>query len=318
MTQEELIAKQLLKAIQASIDKFNAATPGIQNRIADKLELLLKDLEVRNGNIAQSTSNIKAIGKIKSELEAIIFDDGYKKNVADFIKSFDEVTKLQNEYFSAVSNKYKPNNLLKEIRNQSVNSALEYLTEAGINANVTQKLQDILRQNITSGAKFSNANDQLRNFIKTNDKGLGALERYTKQITNDTLNQYAASYSDVVTSDLGLEWFEYTGALIATSRCFCDALIKKKYIHVSELANIVKGNFEEFKDADCTLNTKYELPEGMIPNTNAHNFKIYRGGYNCNHQLIAVSEVAVPRNIREAVYRKMFIPFDKNGFKKAA
>lgn len=297
-SRQETLSKQIIDAIQNSIEKFNRSVPGIQRQIASEMELLVKDLEIKNGNITGSVKNLRTIGQIKSKLEKIIFSPEYKNAVRDFIKSFDEITKLQSKYFEAASDKYSKPKVLEEIRNQSVNATLEYLTEAGINANVTQKVQDILRQNIVSGAKFTDLTKQLRSFIVNDAAGLGALERYAKQITNDALNQYAASVNDAVTNDLGLEWFEYTGVITETSRCFCESLIKKRWVHISEIPKIVKGDFEEFKAADCEINSKTKLPEGMIAGTNAQNFKIYRGGHKCNHQLLPISEIRVPEIIR--------------------
>jgi hypothetical protein len=145
---------------------------------------------------------------------------------------------------------------------------------------------------------------QMRDFLLTNETGAGALEKYTKQITTDALNQYAAQYTNAVTNDLGLEWFMYTGSIIDTSRPLCKALIKKKYIHKSELPDIILGKFKEFDEEGGKINPKTKLPEGMIPGTNASNFHIYRGGYQCGHQLIPIDASSVPEHIRLRFSRK--------------
>lgn len=292
------LIQDLIKTIDGAVERFNKAMPGTQQRIFNRITLLLKDLELQGDTIKPSVNNLRIIGDIKSELQQIFRDAGYMNTAKDYMQNFNTVTNIQNKYFTTLSAIYKPSALLKEIRSQSINATATSLTGAGIDAGVIDKIIDLLRINITTGAKFTDLNNSLREFVVSNQSGVGVLERYTKQITTDALNQYSAQYINVVANDLGLEWFMYTGTIIATSRPFCVALVKKKYIHLSELPDIIKGNFTEFKDIDGAINSKTGLPEGMVAGTNPANFHIYRGGYQCGHQLIPVANEAVPPLIR--------------------
>ena len=305
-TQDDLIA-QIISVIDGSIAEFIKSIPEQQTRIFDEISLLVKTLDLSGDSIIQSTKNLRIIGNIKSKLDAIVNSPEWIGIVNNYIASFDEVTKLQNQYFSTLVEKFKPNVLLNEIKKQSIEATVNSLTEAGISFSVTDQVQNILRQNITTGSSYSQMMSQMRDFITTNQTGSGALERYTKQITTDALNQYVAQYTNAVTNDLGLNWFMYTGAIIDTSRALCRALINKKYIHQSELPDIVLGRFFEFEQIGGKLNHKTKLPEGMIPGTNASNFHIYRGGYQCGHQLIPIDSSSVPNFIRLRFERKSML-----------
>jgi hypothetical protein len=68
------------------------------------------------------------------------------------------------------------------------------------------------------------------------------------------------------------------------------------YIHVSQLEEIVSGNI---CGEQVPIYDKTGLPQGMIAGTNASNFRINRGGYNCNHQLYPVSAAVVPKELRD-------------------
>lgn len=286
----------LAKEIQSQVDKFNESIPAIQKNILSDIEELLKGLDTKNGSLKVNSKNLRIVSNIKAKIETLILKNkNYKSRLKDFIKAFDSITLTQNKYFESLSKEYTPPKLLKEIRQQAKEATYESLTKAGIGQNLSKPISDILKVNITSGAKYSDMVTQLRDYITSNKSGTGALERYAKQITTDALNQYAAQYSDIVTNDLGLEWSEYTGAIIDTSRDFCIALHKKRYVHKSEIPSIIEGDFPEFEG---TLN-KDGQPQGMIPNTTPENFKVYRGGYNCNHQLTPISELAVPKNLRD-------------------
>lgn len=290
----------IAKEIQSSVDAFNKSIPKVQRSIVEEIEVLLKDVDVKNGRITANARNVRLIAAIKQRIEKLILrNESYNGQLKKYLDSYKTITKLQNAYFEELSREYKTPKLLNAIRTEAISSTYDSMTKAGISANISEPIQDMLRVNITSGAKYSTMLNQVRNFMVTNDKGAGALERYAKQITTDSLNQYSAQFSDLVTNDLGLEWYEYTGAVIETSRPFCAALHEKRYVHQSELTDIVKGNFPEFDEFDGVINEKTGLPEGMIDGTNATNFKIYRGGWNCGHQLVPVSELAVPQNLRE-------------------
>jgi len=303
--QNEII-KQLIETIDNRVNGFNSSIPNIQQGILDEITNLLSGIKLNNGNIATATENLKLVVKIKSKINSLIQNGEYKSSLKEFIGAFSEIEKLQTQYFQQLTKKYSPPKVLGAIREQSVNTALDSLTDAGIAVNVTNKIGEILNKNITSGAKYSDMVNQLRDFVITNESGAGVLERYTKQITTDALNQYSAQYTNAVTNDLGLDWFMYTGSLIASSRIFCEALVKKKYIHRSELPNIILGKFKEFEDMDGTISDKTGLPVGMIAGTTAENFHVYRGGYNCGHQLVPVDESIVPEWIKSDISYRLY------------
>lgn len=307
--------KELLNAIQGSIERINAAMPAVQRKMSKEIELMLKDIELDStGRIKPSVNNIKLIAKIKGKLETLFRESGYTQSVSKYLNAFNEITELQNKYFKEVEKKFKPKPLLQEIRNQSIQSTIDSLTGAGINANVTKVLTDVLQRNVTTGANYTDLLSQVRDRLTNSETGDGLLQRYAKQVTTDALNQYAAQYINAVSNDLGLKWHMYTGALIETSRDLCEACVKKRYIHIAELPDIIKGDFKEFKDLGGKIGKTTGLPLGMVPDTTPENFHVYRGGYNCNHQFIPVPESMVPVAVRIAVYKKHGIKYDENGF----
>jgi hypothetical protein len=298
MSQQEYI-EALHGLIDGSVEKFNTNIPEIQKQIAMKISLLIKDLDIDNqGNIVNNIKNVKIMGKVKAEVTAIVLNPDMKGNTGEFLAKFNDVSKLQNEYFKSINKSFTPTEILDEIRKQSITSTAESLSEMGLNANVIQPIVDMLQQNITTGGSWQELNKMLQDSILSNEKGLGTLERYTTTLTNDSLNQFSAQYTQTIASSLNYKWFIYTGSLIRTSRAFCEALKAKKYVHISELPQIVVGNFDEF-DKEGNMNPKTGLPKGMVDGTNAKNFYIYRGGYNCGHQLTPTDEVNIPQNLRE-------------------
>jgi hypothetical protein len=99
-----------------------------------------------------------------------------------------------------------------------------------------------------------------------------------------------------VSDDLGMEWYRYVGSNIETTREFCEHLTQKEYIHKSEIQTILTGMIDGHQ---CDIYEPTGLPYGMVAGTNEDNFREYRGGWNCGHQLIPVSEGSVPQAIRD-------------------
>lgn len=294
---------ELLKTIQEAVDKFNTAVPGFQEAIAKEINLALKDLTTSGDSITASVANIRRIARLRASIEALFRDKRWRKAVGDYVATFEAITQAQNQYFTSLVAEYKPTSVLDAIKQSAIDGAIESLT-AVTAKNVSSVVTDLLNKNSTSGASYTELSQLVRDKITNTEAGKGILERYTKQITTDALNQYSAQYTQQVTADLGLEWFVYTGALIESSRVFCEACRKKKYIHISEFDDLVHGNFKQFEDMGGTLNKKTKLPEGMIEGTTAQNLTVYRGGYNCGHQFAPVTAYAVPLDVIAAIPRE--------------
>lgn len=301
MASQNYIIKDLIKTIDGSVNTFNSAIPKVQRDILKEVELLVKKLDIKSDSVQRSAKNLRIIGELKNKINKILRSPEYKELVKEFVKSFREVSKLQNEYFKTISAEFKPPKLLGELQAQSVDAALKSLIDGGVQVNIGSKIIQILSQNITGGAKYTDMVERLREYLTTTKAGDGALERYAKQITTDALNQYSAQYLQVVSNDLGLQWYRYTGAEIETSRPFCKACLDKQYIHQSEIPDLLAGKFPEFKKEGGEINSKTKLPQGMIAGTNPENFHIYRGGWNCGHQLVPVSEDRVPESAKALI-----------------
>lgn len=315
MKQTDELVNKLLAEIDSRISTFNDSTPAIQKQIFERLQTLFKDLELNGDRLANSVDNIRAIGKLKSEIENIILSNKYINQVADFTAAFNVISTLNNEYFTAMVKDFKRPAVLNAIKQDAIKSTVVSLTEAGISANVTEGIQDILRTNIRSGGMFTDLIEQMRTFIVGDKENLGSLEKHTRQITTDSLNQYSAIYNQIISSDLGLTWRMYVGSNLTTTRKFCLALTEKKYYHIDELPEIIAGHIDSHT---IPINSKTGVWPGGIPGTTVENFSNNRGGYNCGHQDFGVTEILVPQNIRIQFYSSRGIPFDANGFMKRA
>lgn len=288
----------LLNELDGSVDGFNKSLNVIQSNVLAEVELLIKDITVKDGNIVQDVQNLQKLNKINKLLKDVVIPPEYKQRVIDFGKSFNTVSKIQDEYFTAMLGEYTAPEIIAEMKNLAISDTVSALTQQGLDVAVTNRISLIIQNNINTGSKYTDMVKQLSTFIKGDKENLGAYEKHVGQITTDAINTYSANYNKAVTDDLGLEWFMYVGALVGDSRDLCEELVKQKYVHESELPKIVQGYVNNIR---VPIYQKTGLPYGMIPGTNATNFQSRRGGFRCNHQLMPILEARVPKEIRDRI-----------------
>ena len=291
--------KELLSLIDSSVNEFVEGISPIQEQSYKRLIALTKDLKIdSDGNIKNSLENIRQIRKIKQELDVAIITRPYLKSVANFVNTFDAISVLQNDYFAKLTTKFTPKAVFEEVKKINVQLTIDNLTENGIGGAYTKTITDILKQNITTGGSYADFAEQLKRAVTGDESEDGALLKYAKQIATDSINQYNASYNAIITDDLGLVWYQYTGSLLTTSRPFCQKMVEKIFFHISEVEEMLNG---VIGNSTVPINDKTGLPYGFIEGTNAASFFVNRGGYNCGHQIFATITEGVPQEIRDAL-----------------
>lgn len=300
----------ILKRIDQALTRFNRKIPASQRAMLDGIEEELRRLDLRDGRIKPTIANLKAVGAIKNKLLRLVLNDDYISEVKEFAQAFRDVSVLQREYWQTVEKNFKPRSILKEIRTQAISDTVSKLTESGIGSNISDNIASILSSNVTTGGSYKDLLGQLRESLTDTQKSDGLLTRYAKQITTDGLNTYSRNYTQIVSSDLGLEWYAYQGSEIMTSRPFCQSMVEsRRYFHISEVPSMLRAEGMYYKDNKTGERKKVEiysktgLPYGFIDGTDAANFFVRAGGYNCAHVPRGVSAKLVQMQAPEIYER---------------
>ena len=299
------IPKEVVAKLDAASNAFDGVITKTEQKIFDSAVELIKKLDVdAYGNIKMSTANLKVLSDIKSRLSQIASKDkAYLQGVKELAASFDSIYKSQTVYyakhFAEKTLNDKAKSKYEAMKRVAVTTTIDGLTGAGLQSNVLDPLAKTLLRAVTSGAKYADLVNELRNQLMTTDTGEGSLAKYAKTYATTALTQYAGQNNRLFTDDLGAEWFQYVGSEIETTREFCHHLTAKEFIHVSEIPDILSGKIEyDGKVHQCKMNPKTDLPYGLIEGTTPENFQVNVGGWNCRHQLVPVAKEAVPQNIR--------------------
>lgn len=294
------IIDEITELLKSSSDRLMDRLSDLDNTIFEGVEEQLRSLDTEGDKIKSSVKNLNIIAKIVSRLNKIILTDEYKEDLQEYIKTFDKIIALQNQYFKQLESNFKPTRLLQALRNEAVDDVLKSFRKDLVDIQGAG-IREVLRRNITSGGSYKEMMSQLAGGIKGNGQGQYGFSEQIKTRVITSVATFSRSYSNLVAQGLNFEWYQYVGSTITTTRCFCLAMTDRRYFHKTEVPQIIKGNFDEFKERRCKINKKTKLPDGMFKNTNPDNFFTYAGGWNCQHSIFPLPESAVPVSIRNKI-----------------
>lgn len=297
---------QLMQEIQKAIDRFNAAIPGIEKQAYLRVLDLLKDVQVSRGNVISNAENLKKIGQLRGQLENAIINDKLQAELQKFVNSFNVVADIHRKYFSEID-KRPPAEILKEYQKQAKDAVVESLQKQ-IDVRMIPEVEEILRMNITGGAKYSEMVFRMQEFLIGSNQFEGSwakLSNLANTLVTEALNNFSAQYSKNLTVQYGFQWRMYVGSNKKTTREWCTWMTKKKYVHNLEIPDVLKGMIDGHQ---VEILEKTKLWDGAKAGTDANNIDINRGGWKCGHQFLAVPEASVPLQIRIDTYNKYKIP----------
>lgn len=282
MTADQL-SQELDELILAAISTYEKAIVSVQNKLYDNILLKLKDLELTDGYIKQNAANRKLIRDVQAEFDDVIKNSKYIPATRNYLLVIPEINSLTTEYFQTISEAFQPNKqFLKSLQGQTIKNINNLILNDGLQANVKIPLNQILEQNVSSGGSYTGMLKQVRDYVKGGEQE-GQLLKYVKTYTTDALFNYARSYMEATTNDLGLDWYLYSGGIIDTTREFCEHRTGK-YFHRKEI--------ESWADLEW---------KGKRPGTTKSSIFVFLAGYNCRHELIPVSERIVPKGDLERI-----------------
>lgn len=273
------------RTIQLRIGFFDEAVLSSQNAMYKAILSETRDFDLnKDGTIKTTQKNIKALTRLRVELETLIINDTYVERVNEFTKAIPDLKTINDQYFRAIAATFTPNaTIYQTLTSIAIQDTASSLLASGINPQVIEPISKMITDSVFSGWSFNDMVDNLRLQVLGNDEKLGLLQRHASQIVTDSLNQFNATYTNVISQDLGLVFYFYSGGIKETTRSYCKTRAGK-WFHIEEI--------------------RTELPaswSGMIAGTDKSNILTRRGGYNCGHQYVpAMVEVVPPEVVERA------------------
>lgn len=285
----------------------------------------LADGLMLDNDLEHVVKNISLLNSLKSQLLEIILLIEPSEELKKLTYSYYSVTALQSKYWREAEFFFTPAILVGQLKIQALNDTIFGLTKAAVGIGYEETIHEILIKNITTGGSYSTFVKLMLSSLKKNNHAetkseITNLSILSVQIVSDCITQFNANYAQLMSSDLGYEWFKYANTLRTDSRPFCRAMCYQPYFHISEILKILKAKDLMFENENgekefVQLNEESGLPEGMFFSSSISMFFIYRGGMNCGHSIHPVSERQVPIEIKEKVFQEIeYKIWKKNNF----
>lgn len=279
------LAKAIEELVLDADSKYVSAIGKIQNSLYDQLATILKNLELDSeGYIKQNAANRKILNQADNKINEVFSSSRYTTAINNYISVIPKIDLNNVKYFTSIEETFKPSRIfLKNLQTDTISTIEKYVLRDGLQSQVINPLSQILSQNINSGGKFSGFLEQVRDYVKGNLEVEGRAMSYTRTYLRNTLFQYSRAYQESITSDLGLDWYLYSGGIIDTSREFCRER---------------NGNYYHRKEIESWASLTWK---GKDKTTTESSIFILLGGHGCSHSLIPVHLSVVPK---EAINRQ--------------
>ena len=254
-------------------DLFESLDP-TQQVIFEAVKKHIAKMKTQDGKIVFDESNTDMVNEVDQIIANAIKRSKYPAAVSNYLSDWDTINDFNFKVHRDVNelSKKELEDLINPIQKQMTEQTLTGLTGSGVNTNFIEPVRQGIFQNVVAGSSITDLEKYLTTYILGNPNVDGLLSRYVKQVSRDALNQYDGQVNAKIAEDFGLDAFRYVGSLIDDSRPQCRRWVNMRVIQKSDL--------------ESQINWSVSNGTGMIPGTNAENFAVYRGGYNCRHSAI--------------------------------
>jgi hypothetical protein len=289
---EELVARKV-KLLETVPDSIVTAAEKAQRDAWRKLAPLLAEMDVdATGNIRQTEDNIRRIGLITEELNKVLAGGEYKDAVQSFLSSIDEGVQLTDDIAKKIDSNFQPDNVQKQLLAISKQNAINAFFGSGLRDNVTVPFLEQLTANVAARAPLNQAVKALQGVIEGTETTDGRLLANVRTTANTAQAIADRSYAAAVNDELGIEYFQYLGGEIPTTRPFCEhregAIFHRKEIEAW-------GNGENSAGINDIRNGTWD---GRIDGTDSRSIFTFVGGWNCRHFLVPVIKQKVPASVQ--------------------
>lgn len=293
MASLDKLVKDKIALFESVPEKLATAAIKTQAEVWRKIRPILDDMDVSAaGNIEQTEGNIRRISLIAEELKKVLAGTEYKEAVRSFLGSIDQGVQLTDEIAKTFESGFQPNEIQKQLLQISKQNAINAFYGSGLDARFTQPFLEQLTANIAARAPLREAVNALETIVTGDGKADGKILANIK--TTATTAQAVAdrSYSAAVNDELGIEWYEYLGGEIPTTRPFCEHR-EGKIFHRKEIEAWGDGNnsggIKDIQDGTWA---------GRIDGTDSKSIFTFVGGWNCRHYLVPVPDRKVPDTVK--------------------
>ena len=278
------------KLIQDAFDKLKSETKNIQIQIYSAIWKFILENYGKN-------PTLNNLSKINKELKKILTKKTFKIPVEEYLKTFDDIELLTKRIIGGeIDIDLKDLNLSAEKKLMVEDITNGLLNEEMLQNNLHQPLRKMLYRYSTTNVSLKQIEDELSNFILSNDEGLGFAEKYVHTLAVESLSQFDGMINQRVAQAYDLDAFRIVGSLIKTSEPQCIQMVHE----IGELGKYAVNGKYASKDLDKIIPKLKANYRGVHKDLNSSNYFIYRNHYGCRHTFIPTrlldKDIAILKN----------------------
>lgn len=285
------LVKAKIDILEKSPEKFSSNVEKAQLQIWRDIEKQFDKLETKNGVVIQSSKNLALISEIVAALRTVTSQGDYFKSVEIFLGDFDKANKISVDLAKEIVPDVKPSEFATAVRTAYRENAVDQLFRNPLN-NTASTLRNNLINSISQGSTLSDTVKSARDIVTGGPDTDGRMLANIKTVAATAIATSTRGYSAILNDEIGAEWFRYIGGEIDTTRPFCEQR-NGLYFHKKEIE--AWGNGQNAGGVGG-INDEGKW-DGMIAGTTSFSIFVNCGGWNCRHDLIAVSLFAVPQTV---------------------
>ena len=261
------------------------AVKSTEKAVFSEILKILRKLDTENGKISNNTKNNNLLLTVKRRIEKILKASTLNTKIDGYITNFDKVEKLNRDIYQNVIGQSIARVSLSKEKKLAIDEIVDSIkNQSVLNVQFTNPIRKTLQNAVAFQRTYSEAETELRNFIKGEGKSLGALSGYTRQIVRDGINGFDGFVNDKIRDEFELDGFMYVNSIVSTSRSNCVDLVNgvgnfKKFA-IRPGVYKVEDIEEIIKSADK------DKSSGFNSSVTASTFAQIRMGYQCRHQVI--------------------------------
>jgi len=252
--------------IDEFVDKVEQEAEQLERDLYDEIMAIVVGLLFVDGKAVFNSKNISLVGKIDNAF--IAFNENsqlpFLKRIATHLRGLD---KFYVDYFDSLGVDAKTFKGFQSLMTRMEN----YLQSVSVLEPVRQQVKNYLLGSISSHRSMGTIRLGMRDILGLKDR-TGALNRYYRAFLFDTIMQFDRILSNAHAEQNNLNYFQYKGGLISTSREFCikrDRLVFRR------------DQADDWKN-DPTL--------PGYPNLADYDPLVDLGRFNCRHYLLWLTD----------------------------
>ena len=263
---------RLEEIIQEATERLLKAIKEKEPKVLQRLVEFIARMDSTGGGFLLSTANERTVNLVDKYVQGVLEDLNVNKDISDFVKTFDEAAAYALGIQKQINGIVPPGDILKKWREYAIRTTVDSLVGNGLSSAFSRPLQKILGDAVYGGGSLTDVLKQVQAFAETTEGKRGGLLKHYTQVSRDAIGQYTGNVHRIVAKQYGLDALEYVGGLVRDSREQCIRWVEMETILL--------------KDLPGEILWAEKNGSGLIPGTNAENFIVNRGGYNCTHEAI--------------------------------